>query len=138
MKRKELAIPEGLQKCLIVSDHPSALKLYDWLAESYPEMDLALANTINAEGDYDGIFLVNVPLEEYRSLPLKGKTVFRMTAIDAEGLTDAQHELSHTDWRILRDLERKFLTDHPLHTEREQWRKQVDEEIAAENPDAEQ
>ncbi|KFA97560.1 hypothetical protein [Vibrio sp. ER1A] len=58
-----------------------------------------------------------------------GLVITQLRAKDVHRLTLSQMQLQSTDWEIIRELERMFLSDHPLHLKREVLRARVDEEL---------
>lgn len=51
--------------------------------------------------------------------------IYHLTELEALGLTQAHLGLALTDWKVLRDLERKFLGDTEMSKDREQLRKSI-------------
>lgn len=69
----------------------------------------------------------------YDELPAEYRGFRRTYLVHPRSVTKMAFEESQliqtTDWIILRNLERMFLKDHPLHQQREQWRQAVDEKL---------
>ena len=130
-KLQVLDIPEH-DRYAIVSPQGGWELLVKRLIAAFPKAQLS--THLDPAEVPDGVYVIGIspngdPTEWWDRV---ANNAILLSQQQADGLTDPQQSLQSSDWFILRDLERMFLKDHPLHQQREQWREQVDKEIAAE------
>lgn len=101
-----------------------------WVDDRYPAHPVREFLTIAPFEDADCCIFMSGGVNHPNLIRvLENKRQYRIIDPHRTFETPSQKQLRHTDWKMLRELEKLLPTDHPLRVEREALRQSVDEEI---------